>query len=189
VLGWHHPVCAGLARSMRWGEVQDDPLVSGQASHRRTSACLCVPQLSSTMCSSVPGWAAATGSAIWVGSGGARDRHLARGREQVTGDRALEITVYGWDLFAACGACRPVLRGPGAVLPPIAPLLIAPASGPGLFAGLVWLPGPAGPADRWWLSSATSRASWPASGGRRLKPRTRLRPTAAIPAGPAGLHL
>ena len=37
----------------------------------------------------------------------------------VTG--AIEITVHGWDIFAVCGAARPVPPGLAAVLLPIAP--------------------------------------------------------------------
>src|SRR5258708_40280641 len=61
---------------------------------------------------------------------------------------AIEITVHGWDIFVACGACRPVPPGLAAVLLPIAPLLITPLTRPGLFASPVPLPGPAGPGDQ-----------------------------------------
>jgi hypothetical protein len=64
----------------------------------------------------------------------------------VTG--AIEITVHGWDISVACGACRPVPPGLAAVLLPIAPLLITPGTRPGLFADPVRLPGPASPGDQ-----------------------------------------
>jgi uncharacterized protein (TIGR03086 family) len=77
--------------------------------------------------------------AIW-------DRELTAGMVAVTG--ALEITVHGWDISVACGACRPVPPGLAAVLLPIAPLLITPGIRPGLFADPVRLPGPASPGDQ-----------------------------------------
>jgi uncharacterized protein (TIGR03086 family) len=72
--------------------------------------------------------------AIW-------DRELTASMVAVTG--AIEITVHGWDIFAACGAARPVPPDLAAVLLPIAPLLITSGTRPGLFAGPVRLPGPA----------------------------------------------
>jgi uncharacterized protein (TIGR03086 family) len=77
--------------------------------------------------------------AIW-------DRELTASMVAVTG--AIEITVHGWDISAACGARRPVPPGLAAVLAPIAPLLITPATRPGLFADPVRLPGPACPGDQ-----------------------------------------
>jgi uncharacterized protein (TIGR03086 family) len=74
------------------------------------------------------------------------DRELTVSMVAVTG--ALEAAVHGWDVAAACGAPRPVPAGLAAVLLPIAPLLIAPATRPGLFAAPVRLPGPACPGDR-----------------------------------------
>jgi uncharacterized protein (TIGR03086 family) len=71
------------------------------------------------------------------------DRELTATMVAVTG--AIEITVHGWDIFAACGAARPVPPGLGAVVLPIAPRLNAPGTRPGLFAAPVRLPGPAGP--------------------------------------------
>src|SRR5215472_9872358 len=47
---------------------------------------------------------------------------------------ALEITVHGWDIAAACGRPRPVPPGLAAVLLPVAPLLVTPATRRGLFA-------------------------------------------------------
>lgn len=74
------------------------------------------------------------------------DRELTASMVAVTG--ALEVTVHGWDIAAACAAPRPVPPGLAAVLLPIAPLLVTPGSRPGLFAGPVRLPGPACPGDR-----------------------------------------
>jgi uncharacterized protein (TIGR03086 family) len=74
------------------------------------------------------------------------DRELTASMVAVTG--AIEITVHGWDIFAACGAARPVPPGLAAVLLPIGPLLITPGTRPGLFAEPVWLPGPADPGDQ-----------------------------------------
>jgi uncharacterized protein (TIGR03086 family) len=61
---------------------------------------------------------------------------------------AIEISVHGWDIAVARGACRPVPPGLATVLLPVAPLLITPATRPGLFADPVRLAGPAGPGDR-----------------------------------------
>ena len=77
--------------------------------------------------------------AIW-------DRELTASVVAVTG--AIEIAVHGWDISVACGACRPVPPGLAAVLLPIAPLLIAPGTRPGLFADPVRLPGPASLGDQ-----------------------------------------
>ena len=74
------------------------------------------------------------------------DRELTASMVAVTG--ALEVTVHGWDIAAACGAPRPVPPGLAAVLLPIAPLLVTPGTRPGLFASPVRLPGPACPGDR-----------------------------------------
>jgi uncharacterized protein (TIGR03086 family) len=74
------------------------------------------------------------------------DRELTANMVAVTG--AIEITVHGWDIFIACGAARPVPPGLAAVLLPIAPLVITRGTRPGLFAGPVRLPGPAGAGDQ-----------------------------------------
>ena len=74
------------------------------------------------------------------------DRELRASMVAVTG--AIEITVHGWDISVACGACRPVPPGLAAILLPIAPLLITPGTRPGLFADPVQLPGPASPGDQ-----------------------------------------
>jgi uncharacterized protein (TIGR03086 family) len=60
------------------------------------------------------------------------DRVLTTNMVALTG--ALEITVHGWDISVACGAGRPVPPGLAAILLPLAPLLITPATRPGLFA-------------------------------------------------------
>ena len=74
------------------------------------------------------------------------DRELTTSLAVLTG--AIEITVHGWDIFAACGAPRPVPPGLAAVLLPAAALLVTPGTRPGLFAGPVRLPGPACPGDQ-----------------------------------------
>jgi uncharacterized protein (TIGR03086 family) len=74
------------------------------------------------------------------------DRELSASMVGVTG--AIEITVHGWDISVACGACRPVPPGLAAILLPIAPLLVTPGTRPGLFADPVRLPGPACPGDQ-----------------------------------------
>jgi uncharacterized protein (TIGR03086 family) len=74
------------------------------------------------------------------------DYELTTSMVAVTG--AIEIAVHGWDISAVCGARRPVPLGLAAVLLPIAPLLITPATRPGLFADPVRLPGPACPGDQ-----------------------------------------
>jgi len=90
--------------------------------------------------------------AAWAAAGSAERRVAIGGRELTAGmvavTAAIEITVHGWDIFVACGACRPVPPGLAAVLLPIAPLLITPLTRPGLFASPVPLPGPAGPGDQ-----------------------------------------
>lgn len=84
---------------------------------------------------------------------GPAERRVAIGDRELTATMvaltaAIEIAVHGWDIWVACGACRPVPPGLAAVLLPIAPLLITPASRPGLFADPVRLPGPAGHGDQ-----------------------------------------
>jgi uncharacterized protein (TIGR03086 family) len=73
------------------------------------------------------------------------DRAVTAGVVAVTG--AIELTGHGWDLFAACGADRPVPAGLAAALLPSAVLLITPGTRPGLFADPVRLADPAGPGD------------------------------------------
>ena len=74
------------------------------------------------------------------------DRELTASMVAMTG--AIEITVHGWDIWVACGARRPVPPVLAAVLLPIAPLFITPATRPGLFADPVRLPSPACPGDQ-----------------------------------------
>jgi uncharacterized protein (TIGR03086 family) len=85
--------------------------------------------------------AAPTGRRVAIG-----DRELPARMVAVTA--AIEVTVHGWDIWVACGARRPVPPHLAAVLLPIAPLVITPATRPGLFADPVRLPGPAGPGDQ-----------------------------------------
>lgn len=61
---------------------------------------------------------------------------------------ALELTAHGWDIATACGSCQPVPPVLAAVLLPVAPLLITPATRPGLFADPVQLSGRPGPGDQ-----------------------------------------
>jgi uncharacterized protein (TIGR03086 family) len=74
------------------------------------------------------------------------DRWLPASMTAVAG--ALEITVHGWDIAASCGKPRPVPPGLAAVLLPVAPLLVTPATRRGLFADPVWLPGRPVPGDQ-----------------------------------------
>jgi uncharacterized protein (TIGR03086 family) len=74
------------------------------------------------------------------------DRHLAASMTALSG--ALEITVHGWDIAAACGSHRSVPVGLAAVLLPVAPLLITPATRPGLFADPVRVPVRCGLSDQ-----------------------------------------
>lgn len=71
------------------------------------------------------------------------DRELTASMVAVTG--AIEITVHGWDIFAACGAIRPVPPGLATALLSAAALLVTPRTRPGLFAAPVRLPSPACP--------------------------------------------
>jgi uncharacterized protein (TIGR03086 family) len=74
------------------------------------------------------------------------DRELTTNLVVLAG--AIEMTVHGWDISAACGACRPVPPGLAAILLPLAPLLITPATRPGLFADPVPVPAQASAGDR-----------------------------------------
>ncbi len=74
------------------------------------------------------------------------DRELAT--RMVAAAGAIEITVHGWDIAAACGSRRPVPPGLAAVLLPIAPLFITPGARAGLFADPVPVPGQACPGDQ-----------------------------------------
>jgi len=74
------------------------------------------------------------------------DRELTTGMVALAG--AVEITVHGWDISVACGAPRPVPTGLAAILLPLAPLLITPATRPGLFADPVQVPAEASLGDQ-----------------------------------------
>jgi uncharacterized protein (TIGR03086 family) len=74
------------------------------------------------------------------------DRQLTASMVAVTG--ALEITVHGWDIAAACGGPRPVPSGLAVVLLAVAPFLVTPATRAGLFARPVRLSIPACPGDQ-----------------------------------------
>ena len=74
------------------------------------------------------------------------DRDLTTSMVALAG--ALEITVHGWDISAACGAHRPIPPGLAVILLPLAPLLITPATRTGLFADRVPVPAQASPGDQ-----------------------------------------
>jgi uncharacterized protein (TIGR03086 family) len=73
-------------------------------------------------------------------------RELARSKVAVAA--AIEVTIHGWDIHAACGAYRPVPPLLACLLLPVAPLLVTPSARPGLFAHPVQLSGPACPGDQ-----------------------------------------
>jgi uncharacterized protein (TIGR03086 family) len=84
---------------------------------------------------------------------GPAPRLVAIGDRELTTDMvalagSLEITVHGWDISVACGARRPVPPGLAAILLPLAPLLITPATRPGLFADPVPVTAQASPGDQ-----------------------------------------
>jgi uncharacterized protein (TIGR03086 family) len=95
------------------------------------------------------------------------DRELTTNMVALAG--ALEITVHGWDISVACGARQPVPPGLAAILLPLAPLLITPATRPGLFADPVPVPGQASPGDQ--LVAFLGRQPRQAE-TRTLRPRT-----------------
>jgi uncharacterized protein (TIGR03086 family) len=74
------------------------------------------------------------------------DRELNVSTLAVAG--AIEITVHGWDIAAACGTGRPIPSGLAELLLPLAPLIIPAGIRPGLFADPVRLRAPACPGDR-----------------------------------------
>jgi uncharacterized protein (TIGR03086 family) len=83
----------------------------------------------------------------------ADDRRVAIGERELTQRKvalagAIEVTIHGWDIRAACGAFRPIPPLLAAMLLPMAPLLITPGARPGLFADPIQLPGPAHPGDQ-----------------------------------------
>jgi uncharacterized protein (TIGR03086 family) len=84
---------------------------------------------------------------------GADDRRVAIGERELTQSKvaaagAIEVTIHGWDIWAACGIYRQIPPILAAVLLPIAPLLIPLGTRPGLFADPVQLPGTADPAEQ-----------------------------------------
>jgi uncharacterized protein (TIGR03086 family) len=74
------------------------------------------------------------------------DRELSRRKVALAG--AIELTIHGWDIRAACGAFRPIPPLLACILLPVAPLLVTPGARPGLFAEAIELPGPALPSDQ-----------------------------------------
>jgi len=89
------------------------------------------------------------------------DRGLAASMVAMTG--AIEITIHGWDIWVACGGDRPVPPALAAGLLPIASMLVAPQTRPGLFADPVELSGPATPGDQ--LVAFLGRRPCPAAPG------------------------
>jgi uncharacterized protein (TIGR03086 family) len=92
------------------------------------------------------------------------DREITASMVAVTG--AIEITVHGWDIFAACGTHRPVPPGLASALLPAAALLVTPRTRPGLFTGPIRLPSSARPGDQ--LLAFLGRQPRPP--GRRIVP-------------------
>jgi uncharacterized protein (TIGR03086 family) len=91
--------------------------------------------------------------ATCAAAGPAAQRLVAIGNRELTTNMAalagaLEITVHGWDISVACGPRRPVPAGLAAILLPLAPLLITPATRPGLFADPVLVPAQASLGDQ-----------------------------------------
>ena len=74
------------------------------------------------------------------------DRDLTTSMVALAG--ALELTVHGWDISVACGARRPIPPGLAVILLPLAPLLITPATRPGLFADPVPVSAQDSPGDQ-----------------------------------------
>ena len=119
--------CAGLAPPPGDGRPGHDPV---RGLHRQTARLLAT--------------CAAAGSAPRLVAIG--DRELTTNMVALAG--ALEITVHGWDISAACGARQPVPPGLAAILLPLAPLLITPATRAGLFADPVPVPARASLGDQ-----------------------------------------
>jgi uncharacterized protein (TIGR03086 family) len=92
------------------------------------------------------GGCAAAGRAEHQAAAVGGGRALSAGIVAATG--ALEISVHGWDVAAACGAPRPVPPGLAVVLLPVAQLLVPPGIRPGLFASPVRVSAPACPGDQ-----------------------------------------
>jgi hypothetical protein len=94
---------------------------------------------------------------------GPAERRVAIGDRELTASMvaataAFEITVHGWDIWVACGARRPVPPVLTAVLLPIAPLLITPATRPGCSPTRYGCPARPAPVTSWSPSAAASRA-------------------------------
>jgi len=119
--------CVGLGPPPRDDSPGRDPV---RGLHRQTTRLLAT--------------CAAAGRAQRVAAVG--DRELTTGMIALAG--AVEITVHGWDISVACGARRPIPPGLAAILLPLAPLLITPATRPGLFADPVPVPAQASPGDQ-----------------------------------------
>jgi uncharacterized protein (TIGR03086 family) len=134
--------CAGLAPPPGDGRAGPDPV---RGLHRQTARLLAT--------------CAAAGPAQRLVAIG--DRELTTNMVALAG--ALEITVHGWDISVACGPRQPVPPGLAAVLLPLAPLLITPATRPGLFADPVPVPAQASLGDQ--LVAFLGRQPRPPSGG------------------------
>jgi uncharacterized protein (TIGR03086 family) len=134
--------CAGLAPPPGDGPPGPDPV---RGLHRQTARLLAT-------------CAGAGPAQRLVGIG---DRELTTNMVALAG--ALEITVHGWDISAACGPRQPGPPGLAAILLPLAPLLITPATRPGLFADPVPMPAQASLGDQ--LVAFLGRQPRPPSGG------------------------
>jgi uncharacterized protein (TIGR03086 family) len=66
----------------------------------------------------------------------------------VTGTGAIEVAVHGWDIACACGSQRPIPASLAEEMRALAPMFLASAHRPGLFAPPVTPPEPASPSDR-----------------------------------------
>jgi hypothetical protein len=73
-------------------------------------------------------------------------RELSRRKVALAG--AIELTIHGWDIRAACGAFRPIPPLLACILLPVAPLIVTPGARPELFADAIQLPGPALQSDQ-----------------------------------------
>jgi uncharacterized protein (TIGR03086 family) len=74
------------------------------------------------------------------------DREITVGMAMVAA--AIEVSVHGYDIFAACRTPQPVPPSLAAALLPAAALLVTPRIRPGLFADPVRLTGTASPGDQ-----------------------------------------
>jgi uncharacterized protein (TIGR03083 family) len=87
------------------------------------------------------------------------DRQLTTGVVAVTG--AIEVSVHGWDISAACGHRNPIPPLLAAEMLVFAPLLIPADAREGLFGDPVWLPGPGCPSDEL-VAFLGRQPGWPA---------------------------